>query len=181
MSGSWRLADNCPLDGHLVARGRTFELGSTRRPKAGACPLRRSVRFRSLLSPGRASTTRITQGFLSPLVEAGTASSSCLESCSMNAGGHAQHELATCGLLWRATKALAGCNVVVYGRVEVCLELRDRFTVERNDVVDVENSPDNDLVFGIEGHAGDIASVGHRVDHGLAPIRSNNCRTALTR
>jgi hypothetical protein len=73
---------------------------------------------------------------------------------------------------------LAGCDVVINDSLEAGLKLGHGFAVKRNDVVDVQNPADDDLVFGIEEHAGGVAPVGHGVFHGLIPAFSRNSRTA---
>src|SRR5690606_31524701 len=90
-------------------------------------------------------------------------------------------ELPAGGLLGNATEALAGGDVVVDDHVEVRFEVGHGLPVERDDVFDVEHPADNDLVFSVESHAGDVAPVAHRIGHWLTPIRSRNSRTALTR
>ena len=89
-------------------------------------------------------------------------------------------ERTAAGRLLRRKTEFLGCSQIVFdGRVKLRFELRHRLAVERDDVVDVLNAPDNDLVFCIKDHAGSVALVGHKVDHGCIPILSTNSRTAI--
>ena len=92
-----------------------------------------------------------------------------------------QHELAA-GRLLRLASELRTCgNVGVNRHVKLSLELGHRHAVEGDDVVNIEHAANDDLVLCIEDHACRVSLVGHRVVHGLIPIRSRNSRAAITR
>jgi len=129
---------------------------------------------------GRRSVMRcLLQHLLSPFVQALTTARAGFHSRGMHSRIDSKHHPAT-GRSFRRLRNSAACfHVAVHGNLKGIFEFGNRHTMEGDDVIDIHNPANDDLVLGIEVHAGLVALVGHGV-HDAAPIFAKNSRVALT-